>query len=459
MNKKIFSLLLSGVMILALLAGCGAQESTDGAGEAGGEAEVSAEVTSDDVRAALKDGSAIVVDTRENAAYAGWGVGENKLGGHIEGATDFSANWITCEYDDENNIDAMSREEHLEKYMADKKISADTAVILYDENSKDAKVVADYFAGKGLTDIRTFDLNKWDGELVSYENYQLYVPPVVVKKLLDGETVEEIGEVKNLVVLEVSWGTVEESGYLNGHVPTAIHVNSDDFDDEDQQYILDEDSVLFELAKKQGITADTTVVLTGDTIFTCRYASILKYLGVNNLYVMTGGVAGWTNAGYELETTVNEGTPAESYIADVPQNPDVIDTIAETEEMLKSDNFVLVDIRREEEHLGETSGYGYTEEAGRIEGSVYGYAGVDNSSSMLYYDNLDYTMRNGYEILDMWEGAGIDASKHLSFMCGGGYRAAEVLWDAYVMGLTDVSVYADGWCGWTIAGKPFVTGK
>ena len=93
------------------------------------------------------------------------------------------------------------------------------------------------------------------------------------------------------------------------------------------------------------------------------------------------------------------------------------------------------------------------------EGAVYGFAGINNSSSMLYYRNIDNSMRNADEILAMWADAGIDSGKHLSFMCGGGYRAAEVLWDAWAMGLTDVSLFADGWTGWELQGLPTVTGE
>ena len=43
-------------------------------------------------------------------------------------------------------------------------------------------------------------------------------------------------------------------------------------------------------------------------------------------------------------------------------------------------------------------------------------------------------------------------------MCGSGWRAAEVLWDAQVMGLTDVSLYSDGWIAWSNEGNPYITG-
>ena len=41
-------------------------------------------VNAEQVAAALKDGSAIIVDARSNDAYAGWAAGSNKMGGHIK---------------------------------------------------------------------------------------------------------------------------------------------------------------------------------------------------------------------------------------------------------------------------------------------------------------------------------------------------------------------------------------
>lgn len=408
---------------------------------------------------ALKNSSAVVVDARSNDAYIGWAAGDNKLGGHIKGATDFSANWLTATFDDEKNLDAMTREEHLQKYLDDKKIRTASSVIVYDENGTDAKAVASYFESKGIKAVKTFDLADWTADLEKYANYKLYVPPTVVSDLIKGKEVAEIGAVKDLKILEVSWGKTEESGFLKGHVPGAIHVNSDDFDDENNFYLLDPDESLFKLAKSLGVTTESTVITTGLPIFSARLAVILQYLGVENVYVMSGGITGWADAGFELETTDNVPTPVADFGTTTPKNPDLIDTVAEVQTNMSDPNFVLVDNRTIEEFKGETSGYSYFEIAGRIKGAVYGYAGVGNSSSMLYYDNLDTTMRNADEILAMWKEAGIETDKHLSFYCGGGYRAAEVLWDAKVMGLDNVSLFADGWCGWAAAGLDFVTGE
>ena len=59
-------------------------------------------------------------------------------------------------------------------------------------------------------------------------------------------------------------------------------------------------------------------------------------------------------------------------------------------------------------------------------------------------------MRNADEIKALWKDAGIDTNKHLMFMCGSGWRAAEVLTYANVIDfLINASLYSDGWIGWS----------
>ena len=454
--KKITSIIVSLLCLMLVLSGCAAKT-----GDVATETAPAkyAAATTEDVQSALKDGSAVVIDTRSESAYSGWAIGENTLGGHIDGAVDYSANWLTCAYDEQNNYEKMTRLDLLRKYMQDKKITSETSVILYDENGKDAVAVADFLASEGLTSIRTYSLKEWSDPLVKYANYQLWVPASVVHDVIDGKSVPEIAATEKPIILEVSWGKEDESGYLNGHVPGALHINSDDFDDENNLYLLESDDVLINQALSLGITSASTVIVTGDGIFACRYGVILRYLGVENVYVMSGGASAWTDAGYELETASNTPTPVADFGVAAPAHPEYIDTVSEMQQMLTDSNFTLVDNRTWEEYIGETSGYSYLDKAGRIDGAVYGYAGINNSSSMLYYRNIDNSMRNADEILAMWTDAGIDSAKHLSFMCGGGYRAAEVLWDAWAMGLTDVSLFADGWTGWELQGLPTVTGE
>lgn len=68
-------------------------------------------------------------------------------------------------------------------------------------------------------------------------------------------------------------------------------------------------------------------------------------------------------------------------------------------------------------------------------------------------------MRNEDEIKAMWKKDGIDINRPIIFLCGSGWRAAEVLWDSEVMNVQNTSLYSDGWIAWSNEGNPSVTGK
>ncbi len=76
------------------------------------------------------------------------------------------------------------------------------------------------------------------------------------------------------------------------------------------------------------------------------------------------------------------------------------------------------------------------------------------------YTNVDGTMRNFDEVLAMWENAGIDYEKHLSFYCGSGWRTAEVLMYGNTYGMDNLSMYSNGWYEWsTYMSDEIETGK
>ena len=131
-----------------------------------------------------------------------------------------------------------------------------------------------------------------------------------------------------------------------------------------------------------------------------------------------------------------------------PINKKLIVDEAGAKEVLEDNNKVLVDIRSYNERIGKESGYSYMHRKGRIPGSVWGKSG-SKSTTLEDYRNVDNTMRNGYEIISMWNELKISEEKELTFFCGSGWRAAEVLFYSEVMGLKNNSLYSDGWIGWS----------
>ena len=437
LSKKA-SLLSALVLTMALFAGCSNEKENQKVADI----EVKTMATKE-LQDKLSDDSWVVVDTRINDAFNGWKLDEVERGGHIKGAVDFSANWLT--------VDSKDKEKTLDKALETKGIEKDKNIVLYDANGKDAKEVANYLSEKGYKNLYTYNVADWAKDeslpMESYENYEMIVPATIVNDILDGNKPETFENSKNIKIVEASWGE-ESEAYSKGHVPTSVHINTDTVEPP-PQWMLASDEELAKFANDYGFTKDDTVIVTApDVMASYRVAVVLRYIGINDVRVLNGGNNAWTSAGYELETKSNKPVAGNDFGATIPANPDLIDTQAELKEMLKDSNNVLVDNRSWDEYIGKISGYSYHDKKGRIPGAVYGYAGT-SATTLEDYRNIDNTMRNAAEIKALWKDAGIDTNKHLMFMCGSGWRAAEVLTYANVMGFDNTSLYSDGWIGWS----------
>lgn len=388
----------------------------------------------------------VIVDTRENDAYNGWKLDGVKRSGHIKGATDFSASWLKA--------DTKNKDSRLEAALKTKGISTEKNIVLYDANGKDSDEVSDYLTKKGYKNVYISDIKEWAKDeslaMESYTNYQMLVPASWVKDLVDNKKPENYTG-KEFKVFEVSWGDETKSpDYLkDGHIKGAVHINTDEVEEGPLWNRLSDDK-LQKFAENNGITTDTTVVLYGaDSMPSFRVAAILKYMGVKDVRVLNGGTAKWKSAGYELEKTSNKKTTVPSFGATVPSNKGYIVDLPQAKEVLADkQGSKLVDIRSWDEFIGKTSGYDYIKPKGRPAGSVWGHAGTDNSN-LDDYRNVDNTMRNKEEILAMWKEWGITPDQRVSFYCGTGWRASEVLTYADVMGLKNISLYDGGWNEWS----------
>ncbi|ABR49422.1 Rhodanese domain protein [Alkaliphilus metalliredigens QYMF] len=245
-------------------------------------------ITTEELQEKLEDNDWIVVDTRINDAYIGWALEGVARGGHIRGAVDFSANWIRMEVEGQDNL--------LQDVLKTKGITSDNNVVLYDANGEDVSIVAEYLVQQGIENIYRYDVKEWamDVELPmeSYPNHHLVVPASWISELI-----ENGNNGKSYKIFEVSWGDVSED-YLNGHIPGSVHINTDDIEECSIWNRLS-DSELEEFAKNYGITVDATVVLYGsDSTPVFRVATILKYMGMEDVRVLNGGFVAWENGGY-----------------------------------------------------------------------------------------------------------------------------------------------------------------
>ena len=111
LSKKA-SLLSALVLTMALFAGCSNEKENQKVADI----EVKT-IATKELQDKLSDDSWVVVDTRINDAFNGWKLDEVERGGHIKGAVDFSANWLT--------VDSKDKEKTLDKALETKGIEKD----------------------------------------------------------------------------------------------------------------------------------------------------------------------------------------------------------------------------------------------------------------------------------------------------------------------------------------------
>ena len=286
-------------------------------------------------------------------------------------------------------------------------------------------------------------------EVAPVEKTKVFVSPEWVKSVIDGKQEES----KDFVILEAAWGEVaDDKAYTDGHIPGAIHMNTDYVESEEFWNIRTPEEIT-ELMKKYGITKDTTVITYGNTPVIAaddRVAMTLLWAGVENVKNLSGGIDAWKNAGYELETTVNEPKATDKdFGVTIPAHPEYILSIDQVKDKLKNDkNFKLVSIRSRDEFEGKTSGYGYIDRAGEPLGAIWGHDTDDGS-----YNNADGTVVGLDKLNEYLKESGDSTENEISYYCGTGWRAAIPFLIEYENGIKNVSVYDGGWFQWQKDGE------
>ena len=282
------------------------------------------------------------------------------------------------------------------------------------------------------------------GKVEPVEKTKVFVGPEWVKSVMDGEQEES----KDYVILEAAWGeTGDDKAYTDGHIPGALHMNTDYIESEEFWNIRKPEEIT-ELMKKYGITKDTTVITYGNNPVISaddRVAMTLLWAGVENVKNLSGGIDAWKNAGYELETTVNEPKATDKdFGVTIPAHPEYILSIDQVKDKLKNDkNFKLVSIRLRDEFEGKTSGYGYIDRAGEPLGAIWGHDTDDGS-----YNNEDGTVADIVTVKKYLSESDASLGNEVSYYCGTGWRAAIPFLIEYDEGIRTMSVYDGGWFQW-----------
>jgi thiosulfate/3-mercaptopyruvate sulfurtransferase len=266
----------------------------------------------------------------------------------------------------------------------------------------------------------------------------------------------------HLVILEASWAKLEEAKeYRRGHIPGAIHFNTDDLENGYPRWQLRSPAELRHAIGRHGITPQTTVVVYGNQVAAAaRVWWALRYAGVADVRLLDGGFASWEAAGYARDTAVSTPRPASF---DAPVRTEMLATTEYVRAHLNDPRVWLADVRSTAEFAGRVSGYEYVDFKGRIPAALH--VGDGNDSARLY-NHGDATLRSPFEVRAMWHGQGLLSTKtadafdrEVIFYCGSGWRSSVAYFHAWLLGYRNIRNYSDGWCGWSTDYQPDAEAK
>lgn len=391
----------------------------------------------------LNYSNTILLDVRSTYEFNGWKIDQRRHGGHIKGAIVFSSTWFDKLTSDKKILS------ELERYS----ITKDKIIILYGDDIEIPVYVTGELKKLGYKNVKIYAegftswSNSYPNEIESLPNYKVLAPPFWVKQNLWSNKYK---------IFEVSFGKGDQ--YVNCHIPGAAHIDTDDFE-EGPLWNKKEDSDILTALLQNGIHKSTkTILYSRDTTAACRVGVILKYAGVEDVYILDGGFQAWLDYGYETESGNIKVTPITDFGRNLPQNPEYIIDMKGAKEVLSDKNGRLISVCSWDEYIGQTSGYRYIRKAGRIKGAVFGYSGL-NPWDMSDYRSPNNTMINYKFIRDRWAKNSITQNTNNSFYCGTGWRASETWFYALALGWKTISIYDGGWKEWSeVKNNSIITG-
>ena len=409
-----------------------------------------------------------IIDSRTDEEYNGWQLYGESRGGHISGAAQIPYAWFF------NSDKTVLKYSDLKTMFESRGITRKKEVTAYCTVGIRSGFVYFLYRLMGYPKASNYDASiaEWAADsslpMEKAPRFSEIVHPSWVKALIEYHKPDSTTTAPpeypydrshKYLIFETQWGSFDDmaqgwadNSYLIGHIPGAIHSNSDTYENGAPRWFLLPDAELYAAIGSMGITADTTVIVYSDSrIFAARLWWILKYAGVNDVRFMNGGSQQWITNGYDTETTINYPVPT---TFSGTTHPEYLATTDYVFSLYTNTNATLIaDVRSKDEYDGLISGYSYVIAKGRIPNSVWASDGDDSSS--VYNDN-DGTLRSYTEVRDFWKGIGITSTgasnlfdKEVIFQCGSGYRSALTFLYAYMMGYDNIRNYSDGWEAWS----------
>jgi len=235
--------------------------------------------------------------------------------------------------------------------------------------------------------------------------------------------------------------------YASGHIPGAVEVSwTGDLNDQIVRDYVGQDDFQA-LARRIGITPETTVVFYGDkNNWWATYALwVFQLFGHSNARIMDGGRKKWTDEGRELTRAVPT-YPATDYVAP-PRDDKAVRAFRDEVLAHVQAQGQLVDVRSPAEFSGEKLHMeGYPQEGALRGGHIPNARNVPWSRAA----NEDGTFKTADELRAIYvEEQGLDPNQPTISYCRIGERSSHTWFVLnYLLGFDNVRNYDGSWTEW-----------
>lgn len=273
---------------------------------------------------------------------------------------------------------------------------------------------------------------------IAYANDAYLVEASEVKQMID--------ESEGFTLIEVS--KIEK--YEEGHIPGAVNIWRPEYENrEDYDYggMMATKEKMEALLTRLGASPDEEIIIydTKGNVDALRFVFILKRFGHDKVRVINGGKNGWTDAGFELDTTpvelASSATPyvfdsSKEYVAHYSSKEDVIAA-------LEDPNVILVDTRTLDEYTGKMLKNGAAK-AGRLPGSIH----IDWANAVDY--DGSFRFKEVADLMHLYESQGVTKDKKIIAYCHTGVRSAHTQFVlSELLGYENVTNYDGSWTEWS----------
>lgn len=250
-----------------------------------------------------------------------------------------------------------------------------------------------------------------------------------------------------IVVAHVAWvhrsSAAAHAEYLDGHIPGAIFVDVDSHlseigDELRGRHPLPAPDKLVERLAALGIGKGVGVVATERDSFkvAARLWWLLRWIGVDDVTVLDGGLAKWRAEGRPVATVETKRVPVSPF--DIRTRTELMIDAQEVNARLAAGEAVI-DARAAERYAGTIEGL--DKRAGHIDGAR-------NIPLATLLSGDPPQLLSVEELRRTFQRAGIVLGKPVTAYCGSGVTACQLLWALERAGYDNIQLYPGSWSEW-----------